>query len=94
MSAQHQLNPSDIPAEQLDRILFAIIGRMQKLTVVEKLLTREEAADYISYAPSTLDRFVAQGLIESEEIEPGADPRFRPSKLLAAFKPKRRSLKD
>lgn len=58
MSAQHQLNPTDLSNEQLDRLAFAIAAR---INAGMELLTIQEAADYLKIEYKTLLRRKSQG---------------------------------
>lgn len=61
MAVEHQLNPSDLSAEQLDRIAFALIGRLSSLCVADKLLTKDEAATMLKITYRTFERRLSSG---------------------------------
>jgi hypothetical protein len=52
------LNPSDLTNEQLDRIAFAIAGRIQK---GDELMTKDEAAAFLKIKYKTFERRLSRG---------------------------------
>lgn len=58
MSAQHQFNPTDVSNEQLERIAFAIIGKIQAM---DTLMTKQEAADFLKVNYKTFERRLNSG---------------------------------
>jgi hypothetical protein len=80
-------NPSELlSTDQLDRIVFAIISRMNTLCVVEKVMDRSEAAAYLKYGQREFDRMYAKGTIKHHRLEPNGSPRFLPSELRETVK--------
>jgi hypothetical protein len=87
MSAVRQFNPSDASEEEVDRFLFALMGRFEKHYVgQERLLTREKLAEMLDYTPQHVDKLVRMGIIKPFRFYDGADPRFKYSQVLEALR--------
>ena len=90
MSAERQLNPSEFSTEQLDRFLFALVGRFKMFyrDGVEKPMTKTQLAEYLDYSESGIDKLVKAGVIKAYRLQDGGDPRFLASEVLERLKRK------
>jgi hypothetical protein len=52
-------NESLLSNKDIDRLIFSIQSRTQKLFVVEKPLLRAEAANYLKVSLSTFDKLIS-----------------------------------
>jgi hypothetical protein len=87
MSAQEkQFNPSDLSNEQLDRMAFALLGKINKFLVVETPLTREEAAAFTKLSVSRFDELVRAGKFRIIKPYHNSHPTFLPSMLIEDMK--------
>lgn len=84
-AAERQLNPSEFSQDQLDRFLFALVGRMKVHFLVEKPMTKTQLAEYLNYSEAHIGRWVRSGKIKPHRMEEGADPRFLASEALEAL---------
>lgn len=83
MSAQHQFNPSEYSTEQLDRFLFALMGRM-KLHYnngVEVPKTKKQIAEYLQCSVRQIIKLEDAGLIKPHRMTDGGDPRYFASEV-------------
>lgn len=78
MSAERQLNPTGFTNEELDRFVFAFMGRAKELFTngVEKPLTKQQLADHLEYSIAQIDKLMKAGIIKPRRLEDGMDPRF------------------
>jgi hypothetical protein len=60
-AAQHQFNPSELSSDQLDRIAFAVAGKLKFLLESETLYTKQEAADFLKISYKTFERRLNSG---------------------------------
>lgn len=81
MSAERRLNPSEFSNYDLDRLIFAITGRIAQTHVVERPLDRQGAADYIGISVSKFDRLRRAGIIKPHKIEKLTTNFYLPSEL-------------
>lgn len=91
MSAERQLNPSEFTDEQLDRIAFAIAGRVLKIIDTSKtMLDPEEAAAFTRYSRRRFDELVADGVFIPRTAKEDTSPRFVAEELIAQMPQRRR----
>jgi hypothetical protein len=87
MNTLHQINPTEMSNEALDRLAFAIAAKV--LPLIDKgdeVFTPDQAADFVKYKRSTFDSMVAMGKFKRHNIHEKADPKFLKSELIAALK--------
>lgn len=88
MSAERQFNPSEYSTEQLDRFLFALMGRM-KLHYnngVERPMTKKLMAEYLHVSEQQIDKLEKAGVIKSHRMTDGGDPRYFASEVFERLK--------
>lgn len=91
MSAERQLNPSEFTDEQLDRIAFAIAGRVLKIIDTSKtMLDPEEAAAFTRYSRRRFDELVADGVFIPRRAGENTDPKFVVEELIEQLPQRRR----
>lgn len=91
MSAERQLNPSEFTDEQLDRIAFAIAGRVLKIIDTSKtMLDPEEAAAFTRYSRRRFDELVAEGVFIPRRAGENTDPKFVVEELIEQLPQRRR----
>lgn len=91
MSAERQLNPSEFTDEQLDRIAFAIAGRVLKIIDTSKtMLDPEEAAAFTRYSRRRFDELVAEGVFIPRRAGENTDPKFVVEELIQQLPQRRR----
>jgi len=61
VSKEHILNPSILTDEQLERIAFAVAGKIKSLVESDTLFTKQEAADFMKLAYKTFERRLNSG---------------------------------
>jgi hypothetical protein len=73
-----QLNPSDFSTEQLDRFLFAVMGRINVhfINGVEKPLTRVRMAEYLDVTPDQVDKLRKAGVLTGHRLTDGGEYRY------------------
>lgn len=82
-SKQIDFTPSEFSTEQLDRFLFALMGRMKfhYPDGVEKPRTKEQIAEYLEVTPRQVDKLVSAGIVKARRTHDGADPRYFASEI-------------
>jgi hypothetical protein len=87
VEAKH-LNPSVLTDEELDRIAFALVGRISKHFVEgsEKPLTREKAAEYMGVSHDTIDRLRRTKVIKPHFLPGLSTPFYFASELYKKIK--------
>lgn len=88
MSAQHQFNPSEYSTEQLDRFLFALMGRMKLhySNGVERPMTKKLIAEYLHVSEQQIDKLEKAGVLPAHRMTDGGDPRYFASEAHARLK--------
>lgn len=78
MTAERQLNPTGFSNEELDRFVFAIMGRMKEMFPhgYEKPLTKAQLAEHLEYTIPQVDKLMKAGIILPRRLGDGMDPRF------------------
>ena len=64
---QHQLNPSELTSDQLERIGYALLPFFQK-NMVDQILRKKEAAEFMGISQRQFDRYVVAGKIKSHKL--------------------------
>jgi hypothetical protein len=87
MSAERQLNPSDLSDQALDRFLFALMGRLNKYYTngIEVPLTKSEIAEFGRVTERQIDKLVDAGKLTAHRHMNGGDPRFYASEYNASL---------
>lgn len=89
MSAESkQLNPSDLTDDQLDRIAFAILGKLSKFQVQEKPMRVKEAAAFLGISQKHFYHLVNQGKIKLHRLEDKGRPYAYASEINGAVRKK------
>lgn len=83
---QRDLNTSGVSDDTLDRLAFALIGRIKALTVVEKPMNRKEVAAYLGYSEKHVGKLVNAGVIKPHRFTDDGDPRYLASEILERLK--------
>lgn len=86
MSAEKHLNPSDFSDEQIDRMAFAIIGKLSKYGVVMGPMDTKEAIRFSRRGETTFYRWVALGIIKQYRPDPDGDPVYFPDQIVEGIK--------
>lgn len=74
MSAEKHLNPSDFSDEQVERLVFAIIGKLSNYGFVVKPLKGKEAMRQMGLSSRTFYKWVDLGIIIPYRPDPDGDP--------------------
>jgi hypothetical protein len=92
-AAERQLNPSEFSEDQLDRIAFAIAGRLLKIIDTSKsMLDPEEAAAFTRYSRRRFDELVAEGVFIPRRAGENTDPKFVVEELIAQMPQRKRKI--
>jgi hypothetical protein len=85
---QRELNTSEFSNDQLDRFLFALMGRMKVhyINGVEQPMTKKQLASFLGYTTSGINKLVKAGVIRAHRIDDGADPRYFASEVVERLK--------
>lgn len=83
-SIQH-LNASDLSDEALDRLAFALAGRLNKYMVVVKPMKPKEAIPFSGVSRSTFYRMVDKGFIQ-QFGDPNGDPLYFPDQIVEGIR--------
>jgi hypothetical protein len=87
MSAEPKhLNPSDFSDDQLDRLAFALVGKLQKYFVVDRPMRAKEAAEFCGISEKHLYHLVNLGVIKDFRPDPKGHAFFIPSQMIEAIK--------
>jgi hypothetical protein len=83
MSAAERQLQTEFSNDQLDRFLFALMGRMRMHFTegAEKPRTREQMAEYLECSPANVDKLTKAGILKPRRLYDGADPRFFVSEI-------------
>jgi excisionase family DNA binding protein len=76
-----QFVPDGQNYKDIDRLIFAIQGRLGKLFMVEKPMHRKDAAVYLGIAVRTLDQLTSDGKIPFHRIDGISAKLYLPSEL-------------
>lgn len=77
------INQSILSDAEIKAIASALAPHLKELNN-DEVMTREQAAEFLEYAPSTFDRFVDKGLFRCHR--PNGHPRFLKSELIEDLK--------
>ena len=87
MSAEPKhLNPSDLPDDALDRLAFALVGRMQQYGVVVKPMRTKEAIRFCGFGATTFHKWKALGIIKEFRPDPNGDAVYFPDQITEGIK--------
>lgn len=86
MSAQKQLNPSDLADQQLELIAVALIPHLNKYGVIEKPMRQDKAAEFLDCTAKHIIALVKANKIEEHRFEENGMPYYFPSEINAALK--------
>lgn len=78
IAAERQLQ-TEFSNDQLDRFLFALMGRMKFHFTpdgYEKPRTKEQIAEYLECSINHVDKLIKAGIVKPRRLYDGADPRF------------------
>jgi hypothetical protein len=95
MNTERQLNPSDLTDEQIDRIAFAVIGKLEKYTTngIEKPLTRQKAAEHIGLGVDMVDKMKRDGVLQPYYFPGSNVPFYYASEINEALRGRKRRSK-
>jgi hypothetical protein len=78
-------NP-EFPTEYMDRFIFALHGRMDKLYVAEKPMTTEKAIEFLGISKRSFSYLVARGQIKQHRFAGLETPFYFPSEMYETLK--------
>jgi hypothetical protein len=87
MSAQEKhINSTQFSNEDINLITHLVAVKILALGfVVEKPMTRKQAAAFSSYGLRTFDKMAADGIFKAHRYGEKGDPRYLPSEIIKAI---------
>lgn len=85
--AKH-LNPSDLSDESLDRLAFALVGRLTKYAIVTRPMKSKEAIEFSGVGKNTFYRMRNAGRIKEHRPFQDCDPVYFADEIIEALKKK------
>jgi hypothetical protein len=83
---ERNLNPTNLSTDELDRIAFAVVSRINLYTVVEKPYDREGIARYVGLSTKSIDRLRRTGVLKAHFFDGLKTAFFFPSEVYQALK--------
>jgi hypothetical protein len=83
MNSERQLNPTSVSDAELDRLAFAIMGKIKEhyTSGSENPMTRKEIAKYLKCSVAQVDKLIQSKILKPRRLGDGKFPRFFPSEI-------------